>query len=241
MSLAQFQSEAFGSLGFARSNRFEVRIYLPRGISQVAATMASQSLLGGLKGNKIGRIFSGINAGSIANAGLGAVRNSISTGTSLSSSVTGVGLVNMLGANKMVSLYTNSVNLPNRDNKEITATTYGETRQVGYGHENLPLQIDFYSSEDLFERQLFELWQSIVFNPVNKRSGYYADYTARVDVLKFDYSTPFDKFTESNATAKYTFNEAYVSNVGEMNFSNENGEVARQPITMRYRNFTRVF
>lgn len=241
MSLAEFQAQAFGNLGFARSNRFEVRIFLPAGMSAMMSQVASQSILGGNVGDKVGRIFSGVNAGNIASAGLSAVRNSISTGTSLSTNVTGLGLVNMAGANKMVSLYTNSVNLPNRDNKEKVLATYGETRQIGYGHENLPLQIDFYSSEDLYERQLFELWQSIIFNPINKRAGYYSDYTARVDVLKFDYSTPFDQFNEQNATAKYTFNEAYVQSVGEMTFSNDNSEIARQPIVMRYRNYTRVF
>ena len=73
----------------------------------------------------------------------------------------------------------------------------------------------------------------MVFDPESKAVGYYKEYIGRVEVQQWDYGL-------TTKMSEYRFNEAYVTNVGNLNYDYNNGDIQRISISFNYRNYTRI-
>ena len=142
-------------------------------------------------------------------------------------------MTNTRGVTESLNLFCNAAELPGRDILSMEYRDYGESRQIGVRHQHGDLTLVYYSAEDLRERRFFENWQDIIFNPKAKQHGYYNEYTARMEISKYNQSW-------SEETAEYRFNEVYPTNVGAQALQSDQGDLLRLTMTFKYHNYERI-
>lgn len=109
-------------------------------------------------------------------------------------------------------------------------TEYGETRKLGVMHTHGDVSIEYYCSEDLRERQFFEQWQDLIFNPKSKKHAYYKDYISRIEIAKYNSDW-------SKKTVVYRLNEAYPTSIAAQEMNSDAGDLLKLSITFKYRNY----
>jgi len=135
---------------------------------------------------------------------------------------------------RCLNLYTNMVNIPQRDIQNVEWRENGESRQLGVVHNhNTGLSISYYCSEDMRERLFFEQWQDLIFNPKNKGRSFYDDYIGSMEIVKYNSSW-------SEKTAVYKFHEVYPTNIAAQTMVYEGTAVMRLDINFKYYNYERI-
>lgn len=226
--IQEFKAQVAAS-GLARSNKWIIQVHPPRGLT------ASGRALGGLLGGNFNinlPIFDAIDetVGALndIDINLGGVNvnynpNIPTLGFSLSGENEGLRKINM---------FTSEVTIPARDVAEVIRKTEGEQRAMGFKHIQNNLEVQYYCSESLAERKFFEDWQDIVYSRDGVSTGYYDDYTSRIEVFKMNASM-------NKKVAHYQFNEAYCSNVAELGLNNDM-DILKLGISFKFRNYERI-
>ena len=133
---------------------------------------------------------------------------------------------------RKINMFTSEVSIPARDVAEVIRKTEGEQRAMGFKHIQNNLEVQYYCSESLAERKFFEDWQDIVYSRDGVSTGYYDDYTSRIEVIKLNASM-------KKKVAHYQFNEAYCSNVAELGLNNDM-DILKLGISFKFRNYERI-
>ena len=224
--IQEFKAQVAAS-GLARSNKWIIQVHPPRGLT------ASGRALGGLLGGNFNinlPIFDAIDetVGALNDIDLGGINvnynpNIPTLGFSLSGENEGLRKINM---------FTSEVTIPSRDVAEVIRKTEGEQRAMGFKHIQNNLEVQYYCSESLAERKFFEDWQDIVYSRDGVSTGYYDDYTSRIEVIKLNASM-------KKKVAHYQFNEAYCSNVAELGLNNDM-DILKLGISFKFRNYERI-
>ena len=66
------------------------------------------------------------------------------------------------------------------------ANGYGPAREIAQGWSFQELMGTFQMSSDLREKQFFETWQRLTFNPQTWNMGYYDSYVGSIDIYQLD-------------------------------------------------------
>ena len=225
--IQEFKAQVAAS-GLARSNKWIIQVHPPRGLT------ASGRALGGLLGDFninlpiLDALDETVGALNDIDINLGGVNvnfnpNIPTLGFSLSGENEGLRKINM---------FTSEVSIPARDVAEVIRKTEGEQRAMGFKHIQNNLEVQYYCSESLAERKFFEDWQDIVYSRDGVSTGYYDDYTSRIEVFKMNASM-------NKKVAHYQFNEAYCSNVAELGLNNDM-DILKLGISFKFRNYERI-
>lgn len=227
MNLTKFKSTV-EKQGLARNTRWEMRIYPPKGLGKSFDLGGGFSLNANLPGiDMIDNGIEQINNLSFDLPGLSFQNN-------LELPTLGYMMQNQGGKLDKLTLYCNMVNLPERDIQNFEWREFGESRQMGVGHNNSRgISVSYYCSEDMRERKFFEEWQNLIFNPSNKRKAFYDDYIGRMEIVKYsaDWKTQ---------EAVYRVHEVYPSNIAAQTMVYEGTSVLRLDIQFKMYNYERI-
>jgi len=229
MALQEFRAN-LSKGGLARASKWMVRVFPPRGVT-ASGNALGRLLGGGLEINL--PIFDALdNAVGVLNdidVSLGGLNINYNPNIP----TLGYALSGENEALRTINLFTADVELPGRDVNEIERRTEGEVRSVGYLHTHQSLNIGYYCSESLAEKDFFETWQEVVYNKDKVASGYYDDYTSRIEVIK--YNASFKK-----EVARYQFNECYPTNIGALTLENTGDAIMKLQLQFKFRNYDRI-
>ena len=132
--------------------------------------------------------------------------------------------------NDLLSLNCASAIVPGRA-FDIAETSYSG----GYRHKKAlstqftDLECSFYLSEDLIEKQIFDTWQTFIFDSSYQVSAYPDDYYADITVHKIS------KGKDDEIMASYTFVNAFPINVQDLAQSYESeSTIDVLPVTFSY-------
>jgi len=229
MALQEFRAN-LASKGLARSSKWLVRVYAPRGVT------ASGGALGRLLGGSfdinlpildaIDETVGVLNDIDVSLGGLNVNFNpNVPTlGFAVSGEAEGL---------RAINLFTSDVELPGRDINEVERRTEGELRSIGYLTSHQNLNISYYCTESLAEKEFFETWQDVVYNKDKVASVYYDDYKSRIEVIKYNASFKKD-------VAKYQFNECYPTNIGAISLDSIGDGVVKLQMQFKFRNYDRI-
>ena len=227
--IQEFKAQVAAS-GLARSNKWIIQVHPPRGLT------ASGRALGGLLGGNFNinlPIFDAIDDAVGALNDIDINLGGINVNYNPNIPTLGFALSGENEALRTINLFTSDVELPGRDVNEIERTTEGEIRSVGYLHTHQNLNISYYCTESLAEKEFFETWQDVVYNKDRVASGYYDDYTSRIEVIKYNASFKKD-------VAKYQFNECYPTNIGAISLDSIGDGVVKLQMQFKFRNYDRI-
>lgn len=231
MNLEQFKNQV-SSQGLARTNRWVCRVYPPTGLTSTGNALSNILSQGGNRVNVNLPGLDSIDAGVAALNNLNVDLGPVNVGSNFGIPTLGYALTNMGGKLEALNLFCQSCAIPARDMTNSEWSEYGEIRSLGVMHTHGDVTISYYCSEDLRERQLFEQWQDVIWNPRTYQHGYYNSYTSRIEIVKYDNSW-------RNETAVYRLQEAYPTNIGELALSHQEG-LSELNITFKYRKFERI-
>ena len=232
MQLDNFLSQV-NKQGLAKGNRWIVSVYPPRGMTATGAILNNAINKGGNKLDINLPILDAADSITETIAGLGADLGGVSIGHNLNVPTLGYVLSNMSGTLDALNLFATSCSLPGRQIETIPYDVHGETRNIGVRHSHEGMSINYYCSENLREKDFFEQWQNIVFNPNNKRRGYYDDYAGTIEVKKYN--------TNWKHEATYKFHECYPVGMSELGLDQEQAGAALQiAINFQFRYYEKV-
>lgn len=233
MDLEKFRSQ-IATQGLARTSKFVVRIFPPRGLT---ATGQAISNLLNTGGNNIGinlPIFDAIDDAIDQINDLRVTLGPFSVDFNPDLPTLGYAISNTGDTLESLSLFTDTVAIPGRDIDEYEYTTVGERTSIGFMHNHEgTLNMEYYLSEDLREKDFFEEWQKIIYNKDIASVGYYKEYTSRIDVIK--YNANFSK-----KTVAYRFNDCYVTNIGGLDLNQEADSLLKLSVNFKFRNYDRI-
>ena len=135
---------------------------------------------------------------------------------------TGAGITESLG------LMCESFAFPGRNLESSPDTNmYGPTRQVVNGYSFGDVSSTWRLSSDMRERQLFDTWQRLAYNPDNFSIGYYHDYIGEIRIFQLD---------EKNRR-RYGMKllEVFPKTVDQMGTTQGAGDLQRVNVTWAYR------
>ena len=233
MELEKFRSKV-ASQGLAKSSKWVVQVFPPRGITATGKVLSDLLSTGGnrLEVNLpiLDALDDTVNAINDLQIDLGG----FSVNYNPEMPTLGYAVANQGEFLESLSLFAQTVTIPGRDIQEVEYREAGEARSVGFMHTHEgTLDVTYYCSEDLREKKYFEEWQKIIFNKDNVGTGYYNDYISRVDVIK--YNSSFSK-----KTATYRFNECYPTNIAGFELNSEGDGLLQLVISFKFRNYERI-
>lgn len=231
MNLDKFKSQV-EKQGLARTNRWVCSVFPPRALSSIANSID-------IPVGRFGNLnLPGIDLSNIPIA-LASIRNAdenlpdIDINANLRLPVFGFTAVNNGTLIEKINLYCQTAVIPEREIKNVEWREYGQSRKLGIVHEHKDFTLSYYCSEDMKERFFFENWQDIVFNSLNKRRGYYSDYTSTLEVTKYDAGW-------SKEQAIYKIVEAYPTNISSQSLTYDEAAILRLDVTFKYRYYERI-
>lgn len=145
----------------------------------------------------------------------------------------GVMRVSNFSAMRSMSLRCESVTVPGRSFSTTPYRFYGPARNMPYEQiYSGELNIGFMVSEDLRERNFFEIWMAGVSNLVDYKMEFYNNYTTtmEIDVLSRDQDQPMFKFI---------IDEVYPKALGDLQVGyDKDNEFLRQEVTLSFRKYS---
>ena len=135
---------------------------------------------------------------------------------------TGAGITESLG------LMCESFSFPGRNLESSPDTNiYGPTREVVNGYSFGDVSSTWRLSSDMRERQFFDTWQRLAYNPDNFSIGYYHDYIGEIRIFQLD---------EKNRR-RYGMKllEVFPKTVDQMETTQGAGDLQRVNVTWAYR------
>ena len=158
------------------------------------------SLLKGLVGNPFGNAVSGPAFG-VLNELLGLIRSGDGiaktaryevlflppVGNQTNSFSTIINSMRGNGTARQVSLKCEQISMPGRNIDTAPDTNiYGPTREIAQGFSFGDIDAVFQLSSDLREKNFFDTWQRISFDPLTWSMGYYDDYVGTIQIYQLD-------------------------------------------------------
>lgn len=229
MALQEFRAN-LSKGGLARASKWMVRVFPPRGVT-ASGNALGRLLGGGLEINL--PIFDALDDAVGVLNDIDVSLGGLNINYNPNIPTLGYALSGENEALRTINLFTADVELPGRDINEIERRTEGEIRSVGYAHTHQNLNVGYYCSESLAEKDFFETWQEVVYNKDKVASGYYDDYTSRIEVIK--YNASFKK-----EVARYQFNECYPTNIGALTLENTGDAIMKLQLQFKFRNYDRI-
>ena len=91
------------------------------------------------------------------------------------------------GDQREVSMQCNKIEFPGR-NLDSTPDTniYGPTREIVTGFSFAEITASFYQSNNYNEKQFFETWQRLAYDPNTWAMGYYDEYVGKIQIYSLD-------------------------------------------------------
>ena len=91
------------------------------------------------------------------------------------------------GTARQVSLKCEQISMPGRNMDTAPDTNiYGPTREIAQGFSFADIDAVFQLSSDLREKNFFDTWQRISFDPLTWSMGYYDDYVGTIQIYQLD-------------------------------------------------------
>lgn len=91
------------------------------------------------------------------------------------------------GTARNVSLKCENISMPGRNIDTAPDTNiYGPTREIAQGFSFADIDATFQLSSDLKEKNFFDTWQRLSFNPDTWSMGYYDDYVGSIQIFQLD-------------------------------------------------------
>ena len=91
------------------------------------------------------------------------------------------------GITRTTGLRCSQIDLPGRDLEVVQDTNiYGPTREIVQGVTYADITATFQMSQDLKEKQFFETWQRLCYNPQTWAMQYYDSYVGSMDIYQLD-------------------------------------------------------
>ena len=91
------------------------------------------------------------------------------------------------GTARQVSLKCEQISMPGRNMDTAPDTNiYGPTREIAQGFSFADIDATFQLSSDLREKNFFDTWQRISFDPLTWSMGYYDDYVGTIQIYQLD-------------------------------------------------------
>ena len=91
------------------------------------------------------------------------------------------------GVARRTGLRCSQISIPGRSIETAPdANGYGPAREIAQGWSFQELMGTFQMSSDLREKQFFETWQRLTFNPQTWNMGYYDSYVGSIDIYQLD-------------------------------------------------------
>jgi len=155
--MGRFRAAMAAANGYARPNKFAVRIYPPTNLEKLIKTAESEAL-----------------RSSIASLGVITGRAGEKTMSDLSQTL-----------GRQIDIHCDSVSMPAHDLQAETITTFGPSREMvtGHGFEGT-ISASFYADTFLRERHFMEMWQKMAVNHVTHKAGYYNDYIGKMHIFQ---------------------------------------------------------
>ena len=131
-----------------------------------------------------------------------------------------------------LSLLCETTSFPTRSAATTEHNVYGPVYQFPYRFTFTEMSMNFYLTEDMFAKTLFDDWQEKMINSQTSNLGFYEDYTCDISIKKF---SAID--TSMNAPDyNLTLMEAFPSIIGEIQLGHSLGnEVQRLPVTFLFK------
>jgi hypothetical protein len=158
---------------------------------------------------------------------------------------TAVGNPSYLEMNTRLSQFCSSVTVPGKTFTSIERRVAGPNRKVpylqSYGDGNL--STTFLFSADSTEWVMFEKWQNMIINPLNRRLGYYEDYAMGCKLMVLfipNYIKDYNQVVsaaELRSLPGFVVDEIYPSNVvvNDGNLSSEGSEYLKLKVDFTFR------
>lgn len=124
--------------------------------------------------------------------------------------------------------------LPGKLIGSTTYKDYGVPVEVPYGGIYSPVNMNFYVSSDMIQKEFFTAWHEyIVSNNLSSDVAYYDDITATVIITQMN--------EEGEDVFRCVLHEAYPKNVAQMNLSwDTRNDVHKMSVEMTYRHWTGI-
>ena len=93
------------------------------------------------------------------------------------------------GEQRDISMQCNKIDFPGRNLDSISDTNiYGPTREIVNGFTFADITASFYQSSNYKEKQFFETWQRLAYDPNTWAMQYYDDYVGKIQIYSLDQS-----------------------------------------------------
>ena len=91
------------------------------------------------------------------------------------------------GEQRDISMQCNKIDFPGRNLDSISDTNiYGPTREIVNGFTFADITASFYQSSNYKEKQFFETWQRLAYDPNTWAMQYYDDYVGTIQIYQLD-------------------------------------------------------
>ena len=91
------------------------------------------------------------------------------------------------GDQREVSMQCNKIEFPGRNlDSEPDTNIYGPTREIVNGFSFADITANFYQSNNYKEKQFFETWQRLCYDPNTFSMGYYDEYVGKIQIYSLD-------------------------------------------------------
>jgi len=91
------------------------------------------------------------------------------------------------GDQREVSMQCNKIEFPGRNlDSEPDTNIYGPTREIVNGFSFAAITASFYQSNNYKEKQFFETWQRLCYDPNTFAMGYYDEYVGKIQIYSLD-------------------------------------------------------
>tara|TARA_Y100001938_G_scaffold145553_1_gene222468 strand:- start:2818 stop:3543 length:726 start_codon:yes stop_codon:yes gene_type:complete len=132
------------------------------------------------------------------------------------------------GVVRRAGLRCSQIDIPQRDVETVQdVNIYGPVREIATGVTYANLTATFQCSTDLRERQLFETWQRLSYNPQTWAMQYYDQYTGSLDIYQLD--------TKNLRKYGVRLVECFPKTVAAQTLSAEQGTLQTVQVTFAYR------
>jgi len=136
---------------------------------------------------------------------------------------------------KQLCVRCDSVSVPGRSFSTVPYRYYGPARNMPYepiysGEMNISVIL----SEDMRERNFFEIWMDLICSKANYKFGYYDDYVSTLTVTALNKS--------DQPTYQFVIEEVYPKSIGDIQMGyDKDNDFLRQDITLCFRKYTPVY
>ena len=164
-TIGRFRAAMASAEGYARPNRFAVRIFPPSNLNQIIKNKQETT-------SAEGQTFD----------------NEMYNGTGQVKGLVDGGVMNSLTQTigRQINIHCESVSMPGVDLQQ-QEIQYGSepTRNIVTGHGFAGnIVATFYADKYLRERQFFELWQKLAVNTISHKANYYDNYVGKMHIYQ---------------------------------------------------------